>query len=72
MNICGSATDWSPFINCTDTQGLTTILFSIFIQKGFQSKNNICKIICHVSISGLKIQCAMLVLVTNEEMPRGK
>lgn len=71
MNICGSATDWSPFINCTDTQGLTNILFSIFIQKGFQSKNNICKITCHVSISGLKIHCAVLVLVRNEEMPRG-
>lgn len=70
MNICGSATDWSPFINCTDTQGLTKILFSVFIQKEFQSKNNICKIICHVSISGLKIQCAVLALVRNEETPR--
>ena len=71
MNICGSAIDWRPFINWTDMQGLSWDTFQCIIQKEFQSKNNIRKVICHASISSLEIQCAILVLVRNEEMPTG-
>lgn len=71
INSCSSATDWNPFVNWIDMPGLSKILLSVFIQKEFQSKNNIHIIICYVSISASKIQYAMLVLVRNEKMPRG-